>query len=149
MLAPNKKGQYALRAVYVPAGMDPDPFNSGSYINLYKIISVTGGLTAPFDHECFPFDECDPSQYVPGYLEPPVPFISFEPVDPGGGGGDPGFQPFEAVTSVVLAIQGDALCVTAYKSAFSRAPGSPIVDVTGAGSDVTCEDTTDCPEDAP
>ena len=140
----------ALRLVYVPAGIAPDPVY-GNYINLYKIFMDNAGVPpAIFDHDCFPtVDVCSPPEYVPGYLDVPIPFISFEPTDPGGGGGgDPGFTATDPlVTSVYMTLNATELCITANKVTLSRLPGSNTVVAAGAAADEPCVDVTDCPEE--
>ena len=137
----------AIAAVYIPAGIIPDPVD-GTYINLYKIFLDNGGVPASaFDHDCFPIvDVCAPPEYTPGYLDVPIPFISFEPTEPGGGG-DVGFNSFGPVlTSLSMSLNSSELCVIANKQTFSRPAGDPNVVGAGAGQDAPCVSTTDCPE---
>lgn len=137
----------AIRLVYIPSGMNPDPI-AGTYINLYKICS-DALLTAPFIHACFPLDVCEPSEYVPGYLVPPVPFISFDSTKPGGGGdSDPGMSGITAVTGVGLSFHGDQLCCDVTTTIFERLPGENLVETSpGPSPSGACADTTDCPEE--
>jgi len=137
----------ALRLVYIPAGIAPDPVY-GNYINLYKIFLDNLGVPASaFSHGCFAvIDVCSPPEYVPGYLDVPIPFISFQPTDPGGGDGDPGFTATDPlVTSVYMSLNATELCITANKVTLSRQPGSNTVVAAGAAADEPCVDVTDCP----
>lgn len=146
----------ALDAIYVPAGQDPDPF-AGDYLNLYKIsrdLDASGIPNFPenypplpasvFEHACFPIEECDPSEYPEGYLEPPIPFISFKPIPPGGV--DPGMTGLEAVTDITLGMTTGYLTLDYVVTTYSRASG--VAAVVGVAADPIQRtwDTTDCPE---
>lgn len=147
--APKYEQFYGMKAdlalIYVPAGMIPDPV-LGTYINLYQIC-MDNLLTAIFDHACFPLNVCNPSEYIPGYLDPPIPFISFESVNPGGGGGDPGMEGIEAVTAVRLGFNpSDELCVEYDLTSWTREPGIREVVPEFESTVEDCVYTTDCPE---
>lgn len=135
----------ALALVYVPSGLVPDPVG-GNYINLYQICS-DNGMGAIFDTECFPLNVCEPSEYTPGYLNPPVPFISFQPVPPGGGGGgsDPGMEGITAITGLSFRLDPTELCLAVTETTWDRDPGVREVNSAVAYPYDVCADVTDCP----
>jgi hypothetical protein len=156
-LAPNYNElhdmQVAIEEAYVPAGMDPDPV-TGTYINLYRITQDDEFPLIPppdpyaiipeevYEHECFPLDECDPPGYETGHLTPPIPFISFTPIN----ASDPGLTGLKAVTDVRLFQKEGYLCLGITSTEFSRPSGESAVEDDEGDEVESCIDTTECPD---
>lgn len=113
--------QNDLELVYKPVNLRPDPVG-GDYINTARI-AMNNGITTIFIHACYPYNLCDPALYTPGYIIPPVPFISMK--SPEAVGGDPGLSGLDAITDIQYQNTGLVYTKTTWGRPSGGAQASP------------------------